>query len=446
MKAFPPLAAFALALGVAASVHAAPSVTVYTRDLGFVREPRTLEVHRDTVRISDIPERIDFGSVRIGVPNARVTRLAYRFDLASGDGLLETARGSRVRVTLPRDRVVEGTLVTADGAWLVVRENDGGLRTLSRSIVEDVRLAGMARRLATRPEIEAVLSGAKGGSIEAELSYLTGGLSWSADHTVVRTGENSLTWSTAVTVENLTGRDYVDAQLKLVAGEPRRVTPPMSPMPYMERALSMQANKVGDGADLSQQDFSEYHLYTLGRPATLRDRERQTLTLIEPHPVQMTPGYLYKPSERRSVRVQYVVRNTTEAGLGMPLPAGRVRFHERDADGDLQFTGETSVAHTAEGEKMTLEVGDAFDLVGERREVANTRISDREREQQVEIKLRNRKRTAVVIAVEETVGGDIEVTQKSHDFTRKDANTLAWKIPVPAGKEATLTYTVRTRY
>lgn len=439
------LAVLALTLGVAPIVRAAPSVTVYTRDLGFVREPRTLEVNRDTVRISDVPERIDFGSVRLASPGVRVTRLAYRFDVASGDGLLETARGSRVRVTLPRDRVVEGTLVTADGAWIVVREGDGGLRTLSRATVEDIRLAAPSRRLATRPEIEAVLDGARRGTVEAELSYLTGGLSWSADHTVVRTNETSLIWSTAVTVENMTGRDYVGAELKLVAGEPRRVTPPVMPMAYAERSMLVQG-KAGDGADLSQQEFSEYHLYTLDRPATLRDRERQTLTLIEPHAAQMTPRYLYKASERRSVRVQYEVRNASEAGLGMPLPAGRVRFHERDPQGDLQFTGETSIAHTAEGELMTLEVGDAFDLAAERREVAHRRISDRERELQVEIKLRNRKRTAVTITAEETVGGDIEVTQKSHDFTRKDANTLAWKIPVPAGKEVALTYTVRVRY
>src|SRR5262249_39243169 len=160
---------------------------------------------------------------------------------------------------------------------------------------------------------------------------------------------------------------------------------------------------------------------------TLRDREKQTLTLLEPHTVKMTPRYLFKPTERKSVRTQYQVKNTKDAGLGVPLPAGRVRFHERDAEGDLQFTGETTIGHTAEGETMTLEVGDAFDLVAERREVANRRISDREREQQVEITLRNRKRTPVTIAVEEVVGGgDIEVTQKSHEFTRKDANTLAW--------------------
>jgi hypothetical protein len=128
------------------------------------------------------------------------------------------------------------------------------------------------------------------------------------------------------------------------------------------------------------------------------------------------------------------------------LPAGRVRFYEPDAAGALQFTGETSIRHTAEGEKLTLDVGQAFDLVAERRELYNRRIADREREYAVEIKLRNRKKLDVKIVVQEGVGGDAEVLKKSHEFTRKDANTIEFDVAVAAGKEAVVSYTVRVRY
>jgi hypothetical protein len=146
------------------------------------------------------------------------------------------------------------------------------------------------------------------------------------------------------------------------------------------------------------------------------------------------------------VRTQLVVRNDAASGLGTPLPGGRVRFYEADASGELQFTGETGIAHTAEGEKLTLDVGQAFDLVAERKEMSHRRISDREREYAVEFQLRNRKKTGVTIVVEEGVAGDWEVLKKTHEFTRKDANTLEWKIPVAAGKETMLGYTVRVRY
>jgi hypothetical protein len=141
-----------------------------------------------------------------------------------------------------------------------------------------------------------------------------------------------------------------------------------------------------------------------------------------------------------------VVMNESAAGLGVPLPAGRVRFYEPDAGGALQFSGETAIGHTAEGEKLTLDVGQAFDLVAERRELYNKRITDREREYSVEIKLRNRKKTNVSIVVQEGVSGDVEVLKKTHEFTRKDANTLEFEVPVAAGKEVVVGYTVRVRY
>lgn len=436
-----------VALFVSAAAATGPKVTVYTRDLGFVRETRTLELGgaRDTVRIEDVPERLDFSSVRlVPVGETRVTRLAWRYDLASGDALIERALGRRVRVTSRGERITEGALVSADGSWLVVLADDGAIHTVYRSALETMRLANPPGDMALRPALEAVLEGGKRGRIQAELSYLAGGLSWSAEHVCVRRGEAAATWSAGVTIQNDTGRDFVDATLKLVAGEPRREMPMPQPVARGQMQMMMKAADAG-GEALSEQAFAEYHLYTLDRPATLRDRETQRLTMLEPRSIKVEPRYLYRGGGP-GVRTQLVVVNDEASGLGVPLPGGRVRFYEADPAGDLQFTGETAIAHTAEGEKLTLDVGQAFDLVAERRELRQRRISDREREYAVEIKLRDRKKHDVTIVVEENVAGDIEVLQKTHEFTRKDANTLEFRIPVAAGKESVLAYTVRVRY
>ena len=178
-----------LSLLPATAVLGGPSLTIYTRDLGFVRETRTLELAgaRDTVRLSDLPERLDFSSLRL-VPGgtARVTRLAYRWDAASGDAFLANSIGQRVSVVSKGERVTEGTLTASDGSWLVVRADDGSVTTLARGAVEAVRLTRPPARLSPRPTLEAVVEGARRGRGEAELSYLTGGLSWSAEPTVVR--------------------------------------------------------------------------------------------------------------------------------------------------------------------------------------------------------------------------------------------------------------------
>jgi hypothetical protein len=267
-------------------------------------------------------------------------------------------------------------------------------------------------------------------------------LSWSAEHTLVRQGESGAEWSSAVTVENATGRTWSDAEVKLVAGEPQRA----GAMPTPRAGVAMAMEAMNKSADLSEQSFAEYHLYTLDRPAILRDRETQSFTLIAPHTLKVTPRYLYRGGDPRGVRSQLELLNTRAAGLGEPIPAGRVRFYQADPSGAIQFLGETQVTHTPEGEKRTLDVGWAFDLAAERHEVANKRITDRERELSIEIKLRNRKSAAVTIVVEENVGGDLEVIRNSHPFTRKDANTLEFSVPVEAGKEVVVAYTVRVRY
>lgn len=435
-----PLAAL---LAVAPARAAGPFVTVYSHDLGFVREARNLDVRAtpDTVRLEDISTGLDFSSVRLSPASGRVARLAYRFDVASGDGLIEHARGQRVRVLSRENRVAEGTLLSADGTWLVLRADDGSLSTINRSSVDAVQLARASNALALKPAIEAVIEGAR-GAVAAELSYLTSGLSWSAEHTLVRTGESTGIWATRVQVENTTGRDYLNATLKLVSGEPSRTPGYEAKAP---RAMLMRTLDAGAAAapDMGEATFSEYHLYTLHGPATLRDRETQSLVMLEPRPITFTPRYLYRNGDGQGVLAQIEVVNSVKAGPGAPLAAGRVRTFQADEAGALQFIGERTIEHTPIDEKVTIDVGYAFDVAAERKQVSEKRPSPRERQYAMEIRLRNRKAVAVRVVVEEAIGGDTEVVTQSSPSVRKDAGTLQWTVDVPAGKETVLTYSAR---
>jgi len=415
------------------------SITIYSQDLAFVREQRTLDFGKgDTAFVLGLPERLDVSSIRLSPSGkGRVRRLAF-IGNPEGDRVVDQARGRRVRVSMRGDRVVEGVLTGADPAWLVVRTDDGATETLSRNAVDQIRMSGPPA-LRLEPSLEVVLDPAPSGAVGAELSYMTGGLSWSAEHTLVRTGEKTATWTSRVTVSNTSGASFQVPKLGLVAGDPRRGGAP-PPMPMM-RTMAMEGAQM---KDMSEQTFSEYHLYTLDRATRLVHGETQLFTMYEPRTVQITPRYLARPGA--GVAAQIEIRNSKEAGLGVPLPAGRVRVYEKDASGEERFTGESGIRHTPDGELMTLEIGTAFDLVAERREVSNKQISQREREYEVEVKLRNRKKTAVTIVVEEPVAGDHEVIRSSHPSTRKDANTLQFSIPVPAGKEVVLTYAIRIRY
>jgi len=431
---------------VAAPAWAGPSLTLYTSDLGLVKESRDIEFKgtRDTLRLEGVSQRLDASSLRLVPASGRLTRLAYRWDVASGDALLERAIGSKVRVVSKGERVNEGTLLSADGGWLVLRDDDGSIVTLMREWMQEVRLARPGTGMSLRPAIEAVVEGARKGGSSVELAYLTGGLSWSAEHTLLRTGENTARWSAVIRTENTTGRTYTDAKLKLIAGQLSRTA---HPMPRAEMAMMIKASSDGaPGQAPDEQAFADYHLYTVPGTVTLRDRESQTLVLLEPKDVQVKPRYVYRGGDPTGVRSTLDLVNSAKEGTGAALPGGRVRCYAADTDGDQQLTGETQVRHTAVDEKLSLEMGYAFDLAAERKTVSDRRVSDREREYSVEIKLRNRKKTDVTIVCEEPVGGDVEVTKSSKPVTRDEANVLRFTMAVPAGQEVVLTYTARQRW
>jgi hypothetical protein len=426
------------------SAIAGPAVTVYTSDLGFVRETRTFELKSagDTLRLADLPLRLDPTSLRF-VPEggARVTRLAYRGDVAGGDRALELARGTRVRIGARDGRVVEGELVAVDGNWLMVKADDGSVIDVARTAVEEVRMTRGAALGVVRPTLEVAFDGARTGRNQAELAYLTGGLSWSTEHVVVRKGSNAAEWSAGVSIHNQSGSDFVDAQLKLVAGEPRRGAP--GKIPVMSAARMEMASGIM-AEDLYEEPFSEYHLYTLPRPATLRDSEVQRLVMLEAREVKVAQRYLYRAG--REVLSQLELKNAKANGLGVPLAGGRVRVYEPDATGAIQFTGESQLRHTPVDETFTVDVGAAFDLVAERTVRYDRRLSDRERETSVEIKLRNRKKEGVTIVVEEPMAGDWEMTESTHKFEKKDARTAKAEVPVAAGAEVVVRYAARLRF
>src|SRR5262247_342938 len=120
---------------------------------------------------------------------------------------------------------------------MMIRTDDRALEALSRIAIEEIRFSPAPAGLAFEPALEAVIEGGSGRT-EAELSYLTGGLSWTAEHSLVRTSENAGTWTSTVAVENTSGRSFEVPRLALVAGEPRREGPTNPPMP-MARGMEL---------------------------------------------------------------------------------------------------------------------------------------------------------------------------------------------------------------
>ena len=154
----------------------------------------------------------------------------------------------------------------------------------------------------------------------------------------------------------------------------------------------------------------------------------------------------YGQSDNKKIIVQREFKNAETNQLGIALPAGKLRFYRRDADGQLQFVGENTIDHTPRNETVRITTGNAFDLVGERKQTDfHVDTAEKWLDETFEIKLRNRKKTdAVEIRVVEHLyrWSNWSITAKSDEFTKKDAQTIEFRIPVKPDEEKTVTYTV----
>lgn len=319
-----------------------------------------------------------------------------------------------------------------------------------------------------KPTLTWQLDSGQSGAVDAELSYVTGGMSWQAAYNVVAPEQgDTLDLVGWVTIDNQTGKSFNHAKIKLMAGDVNKVqnNRPVNGFFYA-------ADAIGGGGmqpPVTEKSFDEYHLYTLDRPTTLLDRETKQVEFVRAEGIQSQPIYVYdgvKLDPNRYNGWGYeMIRDNSEYGsesspkvmvmreftnseanhLGIPLPKGRLRFYRRDADGQMEFTGENEIDHTPKDEVIRVATGSAFDLVGERKRTNHHLDNNRsELDESFEIKLRNHKKEPVEIRVVEHLyrWPAWEITQKSRDFTKTDSQTIEFQVPVKPDGEETVTYTV----
>jgi hypothetical protein len=452
-------------------VPAASSVPGYA----MVRQDRDVQLSsgRSSLRFTEVAGLIEPTTVTFTVPanpGVRVLEQNFQFDLVSTPKLL--LRYLDRPITVERSvgnetASVTGTLLSAvDG--LVLRSSDGSVHALnSYSAVKFPELPG---GLITQPTLVWELNSPVSGTQRARVTYQTGGITWWADYNIVfNEGRNAnsglLDLSAWVSVINQSGATFRDARLKLVAGDVNRVQPAPR-RGYAPEALAMKA--AADGAGFAEKAFDEFHLYTLGRTTTLPNNSTKQLELFEQ--ARQIParrlliydalgaqafGEPYterEPGFARNTKVASYIefRNDAASGLGVPLPAGRVRVSRLDsADGSLEFIGEDAIGHTPRDETLRLKLGNAFDVVGERRQ-ADFAVDTRARwvEEEIEIKLRNHKPQPVEVQVREPMyrWSNWQLLTHSSEYQKDSAQLIHFNVTVPADGETVIRYRVRYRW
>jgi len=458
----------AVALPAVAADEEGVALTVYNGGYGVIREIRSLDIGADgQVKFTDVATRIDATTVHfksLTDPKAKLLEQNYQYDLVSADKLLKKYIDKPIDVVC-KDKTYSGTLLSFDGGQIVLKEDGGGLMMVQRpDNVRDIRFKVLPEGLLTKPTLVWNVWTAKPGKHLAEVTYQTTGLGWHAEYVLVLNGDDTAADLTGwVSVQNNSGKRYKDAKMKFIAGDVRRVQDPRRPV--VEYA-TRRAKAATPPAGMEEKAFFEYHMYTLPRPSTVADNEVKQLEMFSPaRGVGVAKKFLYNPmgnfrwsyggrytdrsygvTSPKKVNVFIEFRNSKKNALGIPLPAGKIRVYKQDpADKALEFIGEEKIDHTPKDENLSLRIGNAFDIVGERKQTSFRIETGRKwMQEKLAIEIRNHKEEDVTVRIKEPLYRWVnwKITEESHEHTKLDARNVAWDIPVKADGKVKLTYTV----
>jgi len=428
-------------------------LTVYNQDLALVREVRgaTLPGGEFALELQGVPERIRPATLLVeagGKTGLVILEQNYEFDLMSQEKILEKYVGREIAWIQENGERVTGRLLgmTAGPVYEVGGE-------VVFEVPGRIALPQLPENLRARPTLVWRARTERAGKADLDVSYLTGGLSWSADYVLqldaAGTRADLKGW---VTVENRSGAGFPNATLQLVAGEINRV----QPAPDVELMRYALEAKAAGAPQVVEETLYDYHLYTVPWATTLPDNSSKQVSLLDASGLAVVRHYTVRggmhyfrggqADDKQDVWVSYAFQNSEENKVGLPLPAGTVRVYGQSQAGKRQLLGEDRIGHTPKDEEVELQVGKAFDLVAERVRKDYRRVSDNVHRNTWEITLRNHKDEDVTIEVREQVGGDWEVSQSSLPYEKISAQEILFRVPVKRDGETMLTYTVEVTY
>lgn len=437
------------------------AVTVYNQNFGVVRETRRLKLGSGRVELSfkDVSANIQPETVRLNSLTKgalfEVLEQNYRYDLLTPAKLLEKYVGKQVSVYRYNQKTGTEEKKTAE----VLSVEGGVTLRLDGEVTTNFdgryAFAEVPANLLDKPTLVWLLQSDRAEQ-RVEVTYLTKNLNWRADYVLkLDATDTKADLNGWVTLDNRTGTSYENAALRLVAGDVNRVTPvTLDAAASYERAEESRA----DVRQFKEEGLFEYHLYSLGRPTTLLDKETKQVSLLsaegigvkkklvfvgQPHYFRGQYGQLVS-SQKLGVFVELV--NSEKNRLGMPLPKGTVRVYKADQSGALQFVGEDAIDHTPRDEKLSFKLGEAFDVVGDRVQKEWTQLSNCSAESAFDIEIRNHKDTDEQVEISEPTGAEWQVLQNSHPFVKVDAGTLRFDVKVPARQSTKVSYRIRVRY
>lgn len=454
---------------------------------GVVRDSRPLKFNAGLTRVTftDVARYIDPSSVSLvdlsvgqeapDTDRIRVIHQKYAFDLLSSKKLLHKYIDKEISLNFVLEngqfQTVTGKLLSNDGGDIIMETADG-IRILSWA--NDIKVGKLPGGLITKPTLQWDVKAPAEGQRQVQTSYQTSGMTWRADYSLMlHENESKADLGAWVTVLNVSGASYPNAQLKLIAGDIQRIKG--------DDDNSRSYGLFGDGESsytFKEKPFFEYHLYTLPGRVDIDQNATQQLQLFPTvRDIKVNKKLVYSGlteiylrgwrdsndepiadrnlgnKANKKVDVYFELENIEANNLGIPLPQGKVRAymmdmpdHPTQARGSQEFIGEDLIDHTAKNQTVSVKFGQSFDVSGNRTQTNYTIDAEAKiLTETIKITLKNAKEIPQQVLIRENLfrWANWEITQKSEAYEKSDAQYIQFPVAVPAGGEKEVTYTVR---
>lgn len=436
------------------------SVTIYNSGRALVDDARTVTLPKGpaSVVIKGVPETVDPTSLRAAAPGMTVRDLQYSYLPITRSNLLDRYVGRELTVIMP-DPTDEDAKTLRKA--ILLSNLDGPVFQVGSEVYvgeyEALLLPELPKELQQEPTLTLTTDNASQGRKTVRLSYLMGGLNWQADYALtVEPAGTSASIDAWATVRNDTSGGFVGADIRLVAGDVQRAPSPR--VMYMSEAAPRMAMNDAAGKEMAEESFSQYHVYSVGRPVSLAPRSTRQISLFEAPKVTVEQALVSRfhggPSQQRGEVKQSVASiltfaNTDAAGLGRPMPGGLVRVFMPTSDGASLLAGESRIGHTGPGGEVKLTLGNAFDINVTRTQTGYRKLGKNSFEVSWTIEVVNGRDTVQQLTLSDGYSGQWKVVSADTKYTVPDAGTLQFDLTVPPsrdGKPLVVSYTVQMNY
>ena len=457
-------------------------LTIYKEDFAMVSEKRPVDLSQghDKISIDDISKQLDPDSVLFDWSGAasqpEVVATTYDLGVANGSSLLSRLNGQQVEMMWPSNAGKPGEVIS--GRLEAAQQGDNfALRTPEKLYINPggTIVAPSSTTASSLPRLSVELENPTAGNKKLGFSYLTRGMSWSADYVArLAPDKDEVALECWATVTNTTGIPYPSAKLTLMTGSPNRsvtrgtVTLSADAMVAGNSFGAAKAPMAGDGEyDRSGRTrtpamtaVGDMYAYKVPSTATIGQDQMNRVSVLGTKTVPVKRDYAIRiptlsawgyyggeqvttPHVSATLSISFV--NDAASNLGVPLPSGAVRVYEKDNDGQDRYTGAATIADTPKKEHVSLTLANAFDVYGEYRVVSSKKLDKHTVRKSLETIIHNEKKRAVDVRVVQEFDGRWTTVSETDKGRKLDASTSEWIIHVEPGGLKKLENTIDMR-